>query len=613
MGMLEFLELAAYDWSLRWSPKQDTPDPRIALVTISEQDIRQQGQWPLTDHNLARLLIKINQAQPRVIGLDVYRDFKVPPGHAELNQFFLDTPNIIGVMKFPSPGIGAIPGPDSLQEKGQVGFNDMLPDPGGTVRRGLLFLDDGQTSATSFAIALAARYLSKDGILITQDEQNPDYVKLGTTTLPPFSSYDGGYINADDQGYQILIQYYRADMPFPRYAMTDVLEGKIPDEAFQDKIVLIGVTAESVKDLFVTPYSQGLHEGQLMSGIELHGHLVSQLLRIGKDNATPLRTLSEEQEMLWIALWCLMGGMAGLALHAFWVVFFTFIGASLLIGTIVCVAIQTGWWIPGVPPLLGLLITGSLLSTALSKMERDQRKLLMELFSKHVSPEIADMIWKHRDQFFQGGRLRTQRQVVTALFADLEGFTPVAERLSPQELIDWLNTYMEAMATIIMNHQGVVDDYFGDAIKANFGVPFPRTQESEIQQDARQAVACALAMKEGIIRINEDLQHRGLPTVHMRIGLFTGPVVAGSLGSSRRLKYTTIGDTVNIAARLESLGPLPTSPGSPNDACRILVGETTRSYTGRQWDMKALGEVQLKGKAHAIKAYQVVGPATDIG
>jgi len=605
--MLEFLELAAYDWSLRWSPKHATSDPRIVLVTISEHDIRQQGQWPLTDHTLAQLLNQINRGQPRVIGLDLYRDFKVPPGHEELNQIFLNTPNIIGVMKFPSPSIGAIPGPAILQEKGQVGFNDMLPDPGGTVRRGLLFLDDGKTSATSFALTLAAQYLSQDGIMMTPDDQQPDYVKLGVTTLPPFSSNDGGYSNADDQGYQMLIQYYQADRPFHRYGMTDVLGGQIATEAFQDKIVLIGVTAESVKDLFVTPYSQGLHDQQLMSGMELHAHMVSQLLRIGTHQEQPLHTLSDGQEMLWIAIWCLLGSLVGVMIHAFWFVVVTFMGLSGFLGSVAYFSMQAGWWIPSVPPILGLLITGSLLSTALSRIERDQRKLLMELFSKHVSPEVADMIWEQRDQFFQGGRLRTQRQVVTALFADLEGFTPIAERLSPQELIDWLNTYMEAMATIIMNHHGVVDDYYGDAIKANFGVPFPRTQEPEIQQDAQHAVACALAMKEEIIRLNQDLQFQNLPTVRMRIGLFTGLVVAGSLGSAQRLKYTTIGDAVNIAARLESLGPLPQNPNVQQDHCRILIGETTRAYVDGIVKIRDLGDQQLKGKAQTIKAYQVLG------
>jgi len=122
--------------------------------------------------------------------------------------------------------------------------------------------------------------------------------------------------------------------------------------------------------------------------------------------------------------------------------------------------------------------------------------------------------------------------------------------MDPQALIDWLNTYHEAMAQLVMKHGGIVDEYSGDGLKADFGVPVPRTTEAEISQDAVNAVNCALAMKREIKRLNASWQERNLPTVNMRVGIFTGPVVAGSLGSTQRLKYTTIGNTVNIASRL---------------------------------------------------------------
>ena len=128
----------------------------------------------------------------------------------------------------------------------------------------------------------------------------------------------------------------------------------------------------------------------------------------------------------------------------------------------------------------------------------------------------------------------------------------MSEKMDPQDLMAWLNTYMETMCGVIMAHGGIVDDYFGDAIKADFGVPLPRQNKEQIRMDARSAVDSAILMEQEVRRLNSDWQKKGLPTMGMRVGIFTGLVVAGLLGSTARIKYTTIGDTVNIASRLES-------------------------------------------------------------
>ena len=210
----------------------------------------------------------------------------------------------------------------------------------------------------------------------------------------------------------------------------------------------------------------------------------------------------------------------------------------------------------------------------------------MQLFSKHVSREVAEVIWKERDQFLDGGRPRSQKLISTVLFTDLEGFTALSEKMDPQALIDWLNTYHEAMAQLVMKHGGIVDEYAGDGLKADFGVPVPRTTEAEISQDAVNAVNCALAMKREIKRLNTLWHERNLPTVNMRVGIFTGPVVAGSLGSTQRLKYTTIGDTVNIASRLERLAKDLAGYDFKNSPCRILIGESNLRYLGNQLKQK---------------------------
>jgi class 3 adenylate cyclase len=240
-------------------------------------------------------------------------------------------------------------------------------------------------------------------------------------------------------------------------------------------------------------------------------------------------------------------------------------------------------------------------------LEQRQRTMLMQLFSRHVSPEVADAIWAQRDAFLSGGRLSSQKLVATVLFTDLKGFTGISERMDTHALMDWINDYMEVMAKLVMQYGGVVDDYFGDAIKANFGVPFARTSETERAQDVINAVECALAMGKELQRLNAQWQAQGLPAVAMRVGICTGEVVAGCVGSAERLKFTTIGDTVNTASRLESYEKDLEGPDPRQSPCRILIGETTQTYLGNRFWTQRAGSLQLKGKERPLTVYRVFG------
>ena len=263
---------------------------------------------------------------------------------------------------------------------------------------------------------------------------------------------------------------------------------------------------------------------------------------------------------------------------------------------------------------IDLLKTASTMTaTAIEQAhEKEQRGTLMQLFSKHVAPEVAEVLWQQREQFLDGGRPRSQKQIVTVMFTDLQGFTSVSEQLDPQVLMDWLNTYMDGIARTVMDHGGVVDDYFGDGVKVNFGVPVPRTSEEEIRQDALHAVRCALALEREMARINENMKARGLPNLRMRVGIYTGPVVAGTLGSAERMKYTTLGDTVNTAARLESYDKDLFLPHFGNSPCRILIGESTLLHLGDRFETQKVGELTLKGKETRVTVHCVLGQRGEV-
>ena len=608
-GVLESLELTAYDWYIRMQPEISEPDSRIVIIEINEDDIQNQGGWPLSDAAVAKTLDILTRYHARAIGLDLYRDIPVPPGNKELEVVITKNRNIITATKFGGADKAGIPPPPVLKNTDQVGFNDIIVDPGGIVRRVLLFLDDGKNVSYSFALRLAILYLQAEGVTPQPDTVHPEYLKLGKTTIQPFGPNDGGYIGADARGYQFLLNFKKSPRSFSSYSLSTLLSSQVNPEVIKDKIVLIGTKTEGVKDFFFTPFSRGLHSDQQISGIELHAHSVSQLLTFALQGSSPMGTLSGWQKWFWTMLWSLMGGTMSVRVRSPWRFSLFAIGGLLVLAFAAYFAFLHGWWIPLVPPAIAWFVSATVITAYMSNRERLERASLMQLFSKHVSREVAEVIWKERSQFLDGGRPRSQKLISTVMFTDLEGFTALSEKMEPRTLIDWLNTYLEAMAQLVIKYRGIVDEYAGDGMKADFGVPLARTTEAEIRQDAVNAVNCALAMEGEIKRLNTFWEEHSLPTVRMRVGIFTGPVVAGSLGSSQRLKYTTIGDTVNIASRLEHFAKEVVGYDLTNSPCRILIGESTLQHLGSQFKTERVGEVSLTGKTQKVTVYRLISQA----
>ena len=610
-GGLETVELAMYDWTLRLRPQVAQTDPRIVLITITEEDIQNQGRWPLSDEVVGHVLKILTNDGARAVGLDIYRDIEVPPGRDILNNILASHREIITVMKFPNQEGREIPGPKILQETDQIGFNDILVDPGGTVRRGSLFLGYEDRVASSFAFRLALRYLEHQKIAPYPDPTNPEFLRLGNRTIRPLKPNDGSYANADTRGYQFLLKFSGGPSPFTKYSLTDLLTGKVAPEVTAGKVVLVGMVAESVGDNFYTPYSRGLNVEQPISGMEVHAHMVRQLLQVGLDDHALIQSLSEEEEWGWILLWGALGGLMSWKARTPWRFTGLIISGGSALVLIGYLALLNNWWIPLGSPILAWILAGSLGTAWSLKYEREDRELLMRLFGQHVDEEIAQTIWRERHQILKEGRIPAQKLTVTVLFADLEAFTSVAERLSPQELMNWLNRYMEAIADIVRQHKGIIDDYYGDGVKVNFGVPFPRKTDKAIGQDALNAVQCGLAMRREIARMTEARDQSTDPYVRIRIGVATGPAVAGSLGSAHRLKYTTVGDTVNVAARLQQLGKELGENETDTEWGTLLISGSTNQFLKDSFCTKEFGELSLRGKKERVIVYQVLDRLTN--
>ena len=605
-GSFEAFELGVYDWCLRLRPEAPV-DARLVLITITEDDIRQQGTWPLSDATIARALETLAGHRPRAIGLDIYRDLQVPPGHDAFEATLVSHPNIVTVMKFGLTAETSVPPPAVLRDTEQVGFADHIVDPGGIVRRGLLILDDGHNTFYSLALRLALLYLQMENIGLHSDATHPQYLRLGRSTIRPFEANDGSYVQADARGYQFLLDFEGGHRAFPTFSLTSLLADQVSSSAIRDKVVLIGTTALSVKDVFYTPYSRGPQADQQLSGVALHAHNVSQLLRGALAGQDSITSATDQQEALWLLLWSVLGAVAALWIRSPWRLVLLAIGGIVVLGLAGYCALLYSWWIPVIPPVLAWGLSGPLVLTYISYQERAERSVLMRLFAESVSPEVAHTLWQQREQLLAGGRLRPQTLVATVLFTDLEGFTSIAEGIGEEALLGWLETYLDIMSQQVMAHGGMINKYMGDAIMALFGVPIPRTSDAEISQDAVHAVQCALAMRRELMQLNQRWQAQQQPTIRMRVGIYTGPLVAGTVGSAERLEYTVFGDTVNTASRLEGYAKETFTPEASDSPCRILIGAATLHYIGQQFDTQYVGEVHLQGKERTTTIYRVVG------
>jgi len=603
IGALQPFELQAYDWQLTWRGPTEKDSPPILIVKATEDDIRNHG-WPLTDAKLAVILQMLVKSKARAVGLDIYRDLEVAPGHRGFNEVLLKNPNIIAATRYPEKSQREVPPPPVLKGTNRIGVNDVVVDTDGIVRRGLVYLDDGVSQDSvvySLATRLALLYLGLETLKF-----DANGLVWGNSMIKAFEHNDGGYATANASGYQFLLDFRDANSALSSVTVSDLLSGKVERNLIENRIVLVGVAAESVPDNFYIPVPAQDDRSHIIHGVELHASIAAQLLRLARGTSRPITTTFESFEWLLIALGSLLGGAVGLWIRSPWKSGLALSVAILLVVSASQYALERSHWVPIVPMVSALLLSALIIEAYMSNQEKVQRALLMQIFSRHVSPEVAHTVWRQRDEFLDGQRPRPQKLIATVLFTDLMNFTTVSEKKEPEDLLTWLNEYMEAMASHVSQNGGVIKQYIGDSIMAIFGVPVPRKDDGEICQDAINAVTCALEMRGAMIELNQRWAKQDSPMIAMRVGIFTGPMVVGSLGSKDRLEYTVIGDSVNTASRLEGFDKERFIPDYEKNPCRIFIGESTRKYLGDDFLVEKIGQASLKGKDEKIMVYNVL-------
>lgn len=590
IGVLEPLELSLLDQFFRWrSP--EVQDNRIVIIGIDEADIREYG-WPIDDALLTKLLDKVRKQKPRAIGLDLARDKPVGNGYSQIEKLFKTTPNLIGATKkadlvgsnFALSSSNIAP-PPVLENLEQVGAINLPTDADGRTRRGLLSLRLSEEKATlSFSLQLALLYLDGEKTVSFEQALNP----------PRLRENEGGYSNVDIGGHQFIINYRRSLQGFKIVRMADVLQGRIAPNLLQNRIVMIGTTAVSLRDLFYTPLDSGIGSTRLFSpGIEVHAQIVSHILSSALDGRPGIYAWEKQWEWLWIFGWAFTGSiliwqwrkvsskdreLQVLILRSFCVLLF----GGILFAT--CFAsFLYGWWLPFVPATIAFIGGGAIVTSYLAITAAQIRTY----FSRY----LTDAVVKSLLETPEGLKLGGDRRKVTILMSDLRGFSSISERLPPEKVVEILNIFLGTMTEAIAPYQGTIDEFIGDAILVLFGAPIHR------DDDAARAVASAIAMQLAMRSVNQKLTKRGLPTIAMGIGINTGEVVAGNIGSQSRAKYAVVGNHVNLTARIESY----TVGG------QILISETTYKEVENIAKTNGSMQVEPKGVSQPISIYDICG------
>jgi len=414
VGLLQVWELAALDSLFQLRPLE-TLDQRTIVVEIAEEDLQAAQEWPLSDARIADLLAQILAAEPRAVGLDVYRDLDQPPGTERLRALMASTEKLIGIQQLEDSGSIGVPPPPGLVERNQVGFNNVVSDLDGKVRRNVLYWYIGDELYESFSLRLARLYLEAEGLAPEPAASNPDYLQLGRAVFPMLQSSTGGYVRQDAKGYQVLANF-RHPALVESVTMGDVLAGSVPPSRLRDRVVLIGSTAASLKDFAYIPYTTDfVGRLQPIYGVQLHANFVSQILSGALDGRpAAIRAFPPPLEALWILAWSLAGTIVVARQHswlrsALWL--------CLAIASLVGVAyfsFLSGWWLPLVPPALAAT-SSWVLATSWLAYQREELRRSKE-FLNSIFNTIPDPIFvSDRDHRWL---------VVNRAFSQFSGFSP---------------------------------------------------------------------------------------------------------------------------------------------------------------------------------------------
>lgn len=637
IGLIDRLDAIFYDAKLRLTMPHDVDD-RIVIVDIDEKSLAEQGRWPWGRDRLARLMDKLFERHGvKLVGFDVVfaepdvssgilaldrmasgnlrgnsafqgalrairpqldydarfaaalKNRKVILGYYVSNVAGSHSSGVLPAAALPPAAFSVPPQlithwesfganlPILQQAAAGAGHFNPLVDFDGISRRVPLLVEYQGGYYESLALAMLRALYDFPPIIPGYADPEDGFAGLEWLDVPG----DRGLMRLPvDQNVAALIPYRGPQGSFPYVSATDVLNDRLPAETLKNRIILVGTTAPGLMDLRATPVSTAY------PGVEVHANLIAGMLD-GSLKHRPGYLLAAD------ILQVLVAGL----LMIFLLPRLSPLKATLT-GLFIVLVMTTAnfylWQVSHLVMPFAAALSLVVLLYALNMswgyfVESKTKRQLTGLFGQYVPPELVEEMSRDPENYSMAGR----KAELTVLFSDVRGFTTISEGLQPDELATLMNEYLGAMTEVIRHHRGTLDKYIGDAIMAFWGAPVADPEH------ARHAVLGALGMMERLPVLNQALMAKGWPSLKIGIGINTGIMTVGDMGSPVRQSYTVMGDAVNLGSRLEGI--------TKQYGVSIIVGEGTRERLGDEFVLRELDRVRVKGKAEPVGIYEPLG------
>lgn len=452
------------------------------------------------------------------------------------------------------------------------GYFNMIPDSDGSMRWSPLVIKFGNNYYSSLPVSILQQYLDWPLLSLNLAGFGAESIKIGDITIP-----------TDESG-RLLVNYLGPTRTFPHYSISDIIQGKISAEKIRDKIVLVGATAIGIYDLRVTPFSA------IYPGVEIHATVIDNILH---RNFLIHSGFTKFFDLCAIIVFGLLMGLIIARQKAVKSMLF----ALLLIGVFTAANMflfsSYNIWLNIIYPLLTMIAIYLGITVYRHITEEKERKKIRGAFQYYLTPSVINEMLKDPSKLKLGG----DKKDLSVLFSDIRGFTTISEKLSPEELVHLLNEYLTAMTDIVFKYDGTLDKYMGDAIMAIFGAPLTQPDH------AGRACQAALDMMSELHRLQKKWQEEGKPALNIGIGVNSGDMVVGNMGSQMRFDYTVMGDMVNLGSRLEGI--------NKEYGTNIICSEFTYNAVSDSMCCRELDMVRVKGKELPVKIYELLGQKKD--
>ncbi len=610
-NFLRFMELKALD--LRMVSRGPLPTSgQVVIATVDEKSLSEIGRWPWSRSMTAKLVDSLKEYGAKAVGFDIVfaepEQSTGPSADAILAKSVKDAKNVslgyffhtsmkdveflseeyinasgsliagsmysmvrvkghdgdYNLIKAHAP----VPSIKEIAESGEnSGYFNAFPDPDGVIRWSPLVIKFQDNFYYSLPIALLMQYLDYPMIVLNMAEFGVDGITLGDLRIP-----------TDESG-RLLINYLGPAKTFPHYSISDLIAGRISPDLVKDKIVVVGATATGIYDLRVTPFSP------VYPGVELHATVVENILQ---GNFLEQSAWTTFIDICGIIVFGMIIGITIPRLKALQGILLVMVllGGFVAGNTIIFAKYNT--WLNMVYPVLTMMTIYLVITVYRYFTEEREKKKIRGAFQYYLTASVINELLKDPTKLKLGG----DKKDLTVMFSDIRGFTTISEKLTPEELVHLLNEYLTAMTDIVFKYEGLLDKYIGDAIMAVFGAPVDQPDH------ALRSCRTALEMMATLKGLQRKWAAEGRPFVDIGVGINSGDMVVGNMGSNMRFDYTVMGDNVNLSSRLEGI--------NKEYGTHIVISEYTYGVVKEEMFCRELDAVRVKGKKLPVKIYELI-------